>query len=93
MAAAGTSCSRRCASFSYCVFTRRSITTNSGMMINITHASWKRVPNTTSTTNSEITAPMPLSRRLSRQPGSRCRRWCLVMPACDRVKPTNTPMA
>jgi hypothetical protein len=27
------------------------------------------------------------------QPFSRLRRWCLVMPDCDRVKPVNTEMA
>ena len=38
-------------------------------------------------------APNPLMSTPLRQPGSRLRRWCFVMPDCDRVKPVNTPMA
>ena len=44
-------------------------------------------------TTADRTAPNPWMTMLLRQPGSRLRQWCLVMPACDSVKPVNTPMA
>ena len=44
-------------------------------------------------TTSESSAPMPLMNRPRRQPGSLWVMWCLAMPACDRVKLVNTPMA
>ena len=69
------------------------MTTNSGITINMVQASSKRVIRTMTTTKAEMAAPTPLRTRLIFQPGSLSRRWCFVMPACDRVKPTNTPMA
>ena len=39
------------------------------------------------------TAPSPLMAARRIQPGWRCACQCRTMPAWDRVKPTNTPMA
>ena len=47
----------------------------------------------TTSTTSDRTAPTPLMNKPLRQCGSRSRRWCLAMPAWDRVKEVNTPMA
>ena len=93
MAAAGTSCSRSCASCSYCRLSRSSIKTKSGITTNMIQASSKRVIRTITTTKAERNAPTPLMTRLTFQPGSRRRRWWRVMPAWESVKPTKTPMA
>ena len=66
----GTSCSSSLASCSYWRLSRSSMTTNSGITINIIQASSNRVMNTITTTKAEITAPTPLRTRLVCQPGS-----------------------
>ena len=63
----------------------RSITTQAPS-VNFTAA-------TIASTSADRQAPMALITRPVRQPGSLSRRWCLVIPACDRVKLVNTPMA
>jgi hypothetical protein len=94
VAAAGTSSSRRCSSFRYCRLSRRSTRTKSGMATTITQAPSANLYRTTmATTATERNAPTPFTIALLRQPRSLRRRWCLVMPACDSAKPTNTPMA
>ena len=93
VAAAGTSCSSWTASRSYCRLRRSSTITRIGMITSITHASSNRVMSTISTTPAESIAPTPFTRTPRCQPCSRSRRWCIVMPDCDSVKPTNTPIA
>jgi len=38
-------------------------------------------------------APAPLIARLYRHPGSRSRRWCAVIPACEKVNALKAPTA
>ena len=60
----------------------------------ITHApSTNFVTAMITATTADRKAPKALIAVPLRQPGSRSRRWCLVIPAWDRVKPVNTPMA
>ena len=92
--AAGTSLSSSWASRVYCRFSRRRSTTITGSVMRITQApSANFVMAITAATTKLRKQPKPLIATPLRQPGSRSRRWCLVMPACERVKPVNTPMA
>ena len=47
----------------------------------------------TTSTTSDRTAPVPLTKRPQRQPFSFSRMWCLAMPACESVNDVNTPIA
>ena len=47
----------------------------------------------TTSTISDITAPVPFTKSPNRQPGSFLVMWCLAMPAWESVNDVNTPMA
>ena len=60
----------------------------------ITHApSGNFVIDTIRSTTNDRKQPIPWITMLLRQPGCRWVRWCFTMPACESVKPVNTPMA
>ena len=92
--AAGTSLSSSWASRVYWRFRRRSSTTITGNVMRITQApSANFVIAMMAATRKLRKQPKPLMATPLRHPGSRRRRWCLVIPAWESVKPVNTPMA
>ena len=63
-------------------------------MITISHApSVNLLTSSIASAASVNTAPTPLMTARVRQPSVRFSRQCRTMPVCERVKPTNTPIA
>ena len=93
MAAAGTSVSSATRSRSYCRLSRSRMTTTSGMIGRITQASPEPGDGHDQHDRPRQDGADAVGQDAPHQPFSRLRRWCLVMPDCDMVKPVNTEMA
>jgi hypothetical protein len=69
------------------------IVTSTGIMTMMIHAPSAAFVIATMTSTTPVTiAPNPLIAALLRHPGSRSRRQCNTIPACDSVNDTNTPI-
>ncbi len=93
-AAWGASSSSSIASPSYWRFSRTSTATMTGTSTTITQAPCVNLvmPMMTATIRDKR-APVPFTNRPQCQPSSLWVMWCLAMPAWDKVKLVNTPMA